>query len=178
MTKLMNKIIRLILSFFICFIVINYIKVAEGEDTMKSVWEPFGKWYEWKKVSHLTKEQKSVIDYFNHVDKIKNRVRKLRANHMAAEKSIVVIKKCMSELGNVPVPKICNVYHNAFMKGLRIELEYQEGKRAKLSENELRKIELKYLSVDGIQFTAFFQALKDVGLFDNVEKEMKKFESK
>lgn len=167
-----RNILVAVFLFFIHSIVTNNITIIKGAEEMKSVWESFDKWYEWKKTTDLTKEQKTVVDYFEKAGEIKDKARDHHLNSMPSEKSVEIVKEYVNDLKNLTSPKECLPYHNALMTELEMQLEYQEGREASLSDDELQKITLKKLSVDGLQFTGFFQAIKEIGLFDNAEEEM------
>lgn len=177
MIKIANRFTKIIALLAICSVLVTDIAIVKGEDKMVSVWEPFSKWYEWKKTTKLTKEQRTVVDYFEKAGKIKDKVQDSRLNSMPPGKSIRIIKNYINDLKNIHSPKACIPYHEALTKELEIELEYHEGRKANFNDEELQKITLETLSVDGLQFTIFFQVIKDVGLLDDVEEEMKKIET-
>lgn len=171
MIRVSLKILVLILVFICSWGGICEVRVCEGEKEMKSAWEPFREWFEWKKNTDLPKEQREVVDYFDAAGKIKEQAKDYRINYMPPEESIRVMKIRIEELKALTRPEICDAYYDALMRELQISLEYQEARKIPLSDEQLQKISLKLTSVDGLQFTTFFQALKDVGLFDKMEEE-------
>lgn len=174
MIRVSLKISVLILIFICSWGGICEVRVCEGEEKMNSVWEPFREWFEWKKNTDLPKEQREVVDYFDAAGKIKEQAKDYRVNYMSPEESVSVMKMRIKDLKALTRPEICDAYYDALMKELQISLEYQEARKIRLSNEQLQKINLKLVSVDGLQFTTFFQALKDVGLFDKMEEERAK----
>ena len=122
---------------------------------MNSVWEPFREWFEWKKNTDLPKEQREVVDYFDAAGKIKEQAKDYRVNYMSPEESVSVMKMRIKDLKALTRPEICDAYYDALMKELQISLEYQEARKIRLSNEQLQKINLKLVSVDGLQFTTF-----------------------
>lgn len=160
---------------FLCFwVVIQEIRVCKGDEDMKYTWEPFQKWFEWKKKTDLPEKQKEVIDYFDMAGKIKEQLKNNRFDSMTPEVGVRAVKKIINDLRVLKRPEVCNAYYDALLKELQISLEYQEGRKDNLSDEQLQRISLKFLSVDGPQFVSFFQAIKDVGLLNEMEEEMKK----
>lgn len=171
MIRVSLKILVLIIIFICSWSGICEVRICEGEEEMKSAWEPFREWFEWKKNTDLPKEQREVVDYFDAAGEIREQAKDYRINYMPPEESIRVMKIRIKDLKALTRPEICDAYYDALMKELQISLEYQEARKIRLSNEQLQKINLKLISVDGLQFATFFQALKDVGLFDKMEKE-------
>lgn len=157
-------------------VTIFYFNKVKGDDKVTNVWEPFSNWYEWKKTTELTEAQKAVIDYFDAATKTREKAQSNNVKNLSPDEAIKIIESSITMLGNTAVPKSCRIYNDALLQELKIELEYQQAKKAGASSDALHKITLKILAIDGKKFTAFFNAIEEVGLFDNIEEEMKNIE--
>ena len=151
--------------------------IISGDDKMANVWEPFSKWYEWKKTTDLNEKQRAVVEYFDKMTDIKEMTQSDSFRDLPPEDALKVIKDSINMLKKTEVPKVCASYHNALLQEIKIEREYQEAKIAGASETELHKITLKITTIDGKKFTAFFDAIEKAGLTENLESELQSFDN-
>lgn len=159
-------------AFYLVIFILICPRITQAEN-MKSVWEPFNRWFEWKKTTNLTKEQRDVIVFLKQAGGIKKKAKELTFS--SSEINIKLIQKCFNKLKILDCPKICKKYRDSLAEELLIYLDYAKAKIAKRPDDEIQTIQRKILTVDGVQFVAFFQAIKDVGLYDNLEEEIKNF---
>lgn len=161
------------LLLFLAVLLFFAIPVFSAENQTGDGWEWFGRWYDWKKTTDLTEEQRAVIDYFNGTEGIEGKKEYSKnLNNHAPEKAVAILKETLDSQNKISVPKVCIKFHQALLSRLELELKYQEARKAGAGEDDLQKITFEILAIDGGTFSSFFEALREVGLFDKMEAEM------
>ena len=171
----MRKVI--ILVFLLISVIASFAIAKEQENG----WEDIGKWLEWKAHTDLPKKQREVVDYFKKSEDIVEKVSNLwyeipgtiHPKPSPAE-GLKLIYEYIAEYKDIKPPKICRKHYEASLAYLDIAREYQEMREKTKDVNELAKVNKKSVKYSDLRYSEFWCVLKEVGLFDNAEEEMKK----
>ena len=179
------KVLSVIIFLFI-LLIIDIPLLYTQENYGMSQWPEFTRWYEWKKQSTLTKKEKEVLNYLEIVLKIFNEAEDTRnVNHSSkygtidSKEALRVAENSINELKKLPYPKECKEFRDFSIAELKEIAVYQKLRiKYKEETEDFKKMYEKYISAElknGLgakRFSAYFTAMRDVGLFDQILEEM------
>ena len=186
----MHKIVLILASVLLVALFIAIICPNAQEDQNGVQWPSFARWYEWKKQTNLNEEQKKVINYLDITLETFNKADSTRSVHVNSKYGIfdpkdgvLIVQDSIAALKKLPCPQECTEYRDVCIAILNNILDYH---RLRITYNTRpEEFEKKYedyiLSslvndLDGKQMNLYFDAMKKVGLFDNIDEEMKAFD--
>jgi len=176
---------KFFLNIFLITVLIIIATSLNAEET--APWSEFSKWYQWKEQTSLTEKQKEVISYLAIATEIFNRGNNTRGSYpeskygmLDIQGAVDITKKSITDLEKLPCPKECVEYRNlsiAILKDVvryhKLRINYDEGTEKFKKQHEKFIIdELEKSLEGGNRLNAYFAAMREVGLFDNILDEM------
>jgi hypothetical protein len=156
-----------------------------------SVDSRFSRWFQWKMQTNLTEKQKTVIEYLKKASTIFDKAFNTRCvqptskyGYPNPKEAIAITKQAIIEIKALPYPKECAAYRDANIKIMKniiipyhyLRLKFKEGtEEFNLQYENFQLSEIKG-GLDVKQYNEYFESLKKVGFYDNIEKEMKMHE--
>ena len=195
---MINSVLKRIFAVFItlCILIIgiflylfNFYALPVN-DSNDSAWSDFNKWFEWKRATNLTEEQRNVINYLKESSDIFEKafrtqyvLSESKFGHPNPKEAIKIIKQSIFELEKLECPKVCQEYRNINIKNLehinlyqKLRLDYKEGSEE--FNEKYRELELNFIKsgINSKRHSEFFYCIKKIGLLDDYKKEIKKIE--
>jgi len=175
--------VKKIIPFIVLLLTISWFILAQEEN--QTQWPEFDRWLQWKMQTHLSDKQNSVIEYLKKSGSIFNTAFETETVHPDSKygrpnprEAIKIVEQTLKEFKRLPRPYECKEYRKStieLMKHIisyhKLRLKYKEGSRQFNSMHmklEMAKIKSGY---DSKQFSEYFNSMRKVGLFDNIEKE-------
>ncbi len=180
----------IIINNFYCFYVFAENQKQKYEINLTD--SQFSKWFQWKMQSNLTEKQKSVVEYLKKSSAIFNKTFDTRCvqpeskyGYPNPKEAIKITKEAIKELKVLPCPKESTQYRDINIKIMKniiiyhqLRVMFKEGtEEFNLRYEKFQLSEIKN-SLDVKQCNEYFKSLRKVGLFDNIEEEIKHISAK
>ncbi len=175
-----NKLIKIVylIYFFVCFIYIPIQRSYSMEDE-NIFWQDYQKWFEYKKSQPLTEVQKSVILYFEKANSIFEKadetwgVSPERPNLPNPQEALKIVNKCLDDFSKLKPPSVGKKHYNASLSLIKIIKEYHLKRLSDSNNSDLEQLLTNAIPYEGVQYSEYFNILRQTELFDNIEEEMK-----
>lgn len=163
-----------ILLFLICGLIYNSYP-ADNETTF---WQSYQKWFEYKKTQSLNELQRNAILYFekaNAIFEIAESTWGTSISHPEPEPqgALKTANKCFKEFSKLKPPAIARKHYAASLKLIEIIRKYHLKRINNPDSNDLQLLTRSAISYESIQHSEYFRIMKEAGLFDNIEEEIK-----
>lgn len=173
--KKLLYILLVLCSIFVILFLVQRSNAMEQEDNF---WSNYKKWFEWKKLQKLSEEQREVILYiqksnllFEKADNTWETSQK-QVNLPDPKKALHTVDVCLKEFSNLKPPLPLGKYYENSLKILNIIRNYHTKRLTVKDMRGLDTIAREAIPYESLQYSEYFNALRKVGLFDNIEKEM------
>lgn len=142
-------------------------------------WQNYRKWFEYKKTQPLNDLQKDVILYFERVSIILENAENTWETSIdhpepAPQEALKAVNKCYGELNNLKPPSILKAHYDASVELMGIIKKYHLKRMDNLDSSDLQLLTRSAIPYESVQSSEYFRIMKETGLFDNIEEEMRK----
>lgn len=162
-------------------------KIYSQKTNIPSQWPEIDKWFKWKVSTNLSDRQRAVITYLQATSIIFNEAfdtecvyPNSKYGYPDINKATDVVKKAIAELEKIPPPEECARYKELCIENLnyilryhQLRLEYGDGTEEFNKKHHEYELAFSESEVGSAKFAEYFACMKKVGLFDNIETEMK-----
>ena len=172
--RLLRLIFLFFLSLFFCFLIRNSYSMDESK-----FWKNYRKWFEYKKTQPLNELQKDVIMYFEKATLILEKAEntwEASINHPepAPKEALRIVDKCHSEFIKLKLLPIVKKHYDASVMLIEIIKRYHLKRADNPDSGDLQLLARSAIPYESIQSSEYFRIMKETGLFDNIEEEMRK----
>lgn len=168
-------------------LILGVYKIYPQKTNIPSQWPEIDKWLEWKISTNLSERQRAVITYLQTTAVIFNEAFYTKCVYPNSEygypdinKAIDIVKEAIAEIEKIPPPEECIRYKELCIENLKCTLKYHQlrleyGDATEEFNKKHHEYELAFSEseVGPAKFAEYFACMKKVGLFDNIEEEMK-----
>lgn len=166
------------LFFIFLFLICSLIHKGYPMDDETTFWQSYQKWFEYKKTQPLNESQRNAILYFekaNAIFEIAESTWGASMNHPEPEPqgALKTANKCLKEFSKLKPPAIAKKHYVASLKLIEIIRKYHLKRINNPDSSDLQLLTRSAISYEGIQSSEYFRIMKETGLFDNIEEEMK-----
>jgi len=158
------------------FIITQSVYAMDEENTF---WQNYQKWFEYKKNQSLNELQKKVVLYFEKANIIFEKAddtwgRSIKRPELPnPQDALKTVNKCINEFSKLKPPVVTKKHHTASLELLGIIKKYHLKRISDPNSSDLELLSRSAISYEGIQSSEYFRIMKESGLFDNIEEEMK-----
>lgn len=143
---------------------------------------PISIWFDWK-IRHTSSDQQEVVNYFKIITPIFLRARETQYSrknspwgHPNPSKAAKITEDSLANIKKIIPPQYCTKHYNLTLEILSDIKECHEKRMqfsdTKIFEDKTKKMRLNQKILEVERQKEFFNILRKVGLYDNIEKEM------
>lgn len=145
-------------------------------------WQNYRKWFEYKKTQPLTDLQKGVIMYFEKATVILEKAENtwessMKHSEPSLQEALKALNECQGEFNRLKPPSIAKAHYDASLSLIEIIKKYHLKRADNPDSSELQLLTRSAIPYESVQSSEYFRIMKETGLFDNIEEEMKKISS-
>ena len=172
-----NRLVRLFL--IIVFFSVGIIQKDYAMDEETTFWQNYQKWFEYKKTQPLSELQKKVISYLEKANSISEKADETwgmsmkRPDLPKPQEALKIVNGCLNEFSKLKPPPIAEKHYASSLRLLEIIKKYHLKRLSDPNNSELEQLSGDAIPYESIQSSEYFNILREIGLFDNIEEEMK-----
>lgn len=142
-------------------------------------WQNYQQWFEYKKSQPLNKSQREVILYLEKANLIFERAEETWGTSMkrpelpSPQEALKIINKSLDEFSKLKPHALEKKHYIASLKLLEIIKKYHLIRMSNPNSSDLEQLVGNAIPYEGVQYSEYFNILRQTGLFDNIEEEMR-----
>lgn len=166
------------LILLVLFFAHNFIPRGYAMDEETSFWQNYQRWFEYKKSQPLNELQKKAILYFEKANLIFEKADNTWGTSMKQpepkpQDALKIVNKCLNEFSKLKAPSIVKKHYNATLKLIEIIRKYHLKRISNPDSSDLQLLTRSAIPYESIQSSEYFKIMRETGLFDDIEEEMK-----